>query len=79
MRWQDWARANGIDGRSLRWWSIRLQMDGCGSGVPELVELVPSEVAGSGFVVRAGEFEIEVERDFDAEALFRLLQVVRSC
>lgn len=79
MRWQDWARSHGVDGRSLRWWAFRLEGEERDREAPGLVELVASEARGSGFLVHVGDFRVEVEPDFDEGSLNRLLRLVRSC
>ena len=82
---RDWARAHGVDGRSLHCWYLRLR--GPNGRLKQtapvrLVELVPevqSEAGGGGFLVRTGDVEIELGADFDEVALGRLLRVVRAC
>ena len=82
-----WARANGVDGRSLHCWylSLRGEREKRAKSPPplQLVELVPAiadrAVASSRVVLRLGEVEIEVESDFDEATLGRVLGVVRSC
>lgn len=81
---RDWARAHGVDGRSLHCWYLSLRGPK-GRLRPQpvrLVELVPevqSEGGGGGFLVRTGDVEIELGADFDEAALGRLLRVVRAC
>ena len=85
MSRRDWARAHGVDGRSLHCWylSLRGPKGGLKPPVPvRLVELVPEvqNVTGSsGFLVRTGDVEIELGADFDEAALGRLLRVVGAC
>lgn len=78
----DWARANGVDGRSLYLWSLRLPP------VPaeppaelRLVELVARSVPRlpARYTVRVGELGIEVDDAFDDDVLRRLISVVASC
>lgn len=82
---RDWARAHGIDGRSLHCWYLSLRGPKGRlkpAEVVQLVELVPEAERGShepGFVVRSGGIEIEVGPEFDEGALLRLLRVVRAC
>jgi hypothetical protein len=75
----EWARANGIDARSLNAWRMNLQ----GSRRrPDLrvVELVAEPPASRAtWRVRCGAFEVEVPEDFEEGALGRLLRVVASC
>ncbi len=81
----DWATENRIDGRSLNGWRLAMSRHAEveRSKKASLVELVLPETVvgsqeqGSGFIVRAGCFEIEVPGDFDAVGLTRLLAAVR--
>jgi hypothetical protein len=83
-----WCRASGVDGRSLRAWSLNLARGAEGrrrkttSHVPlakrvELVELIAATSApthGSArYTVRVGQLGIEVGDDFDAGTLRRLV------
>jgi hypothetical protein len=79
----EWARARGIDGRSLNAWRINLSRP---MSEPEvqplrLVELVPTAIerSDSRYVVRVGELAIEVHTDFDDATLVRLVRALRSC
>ena len=76
----DWARANGVDGRSLNHW--RLAIAGSREPAPlRLLELVSGTAetsAARSYTVRCGAFEIEAPRDFDDAVLGRLLRVVAS-
>ena len=89
VRRRDWARAHGVDGRSLHCWYLRLRGPG-GRLKPSrestpLVELVPAfemeeaRSVGEKLLVRLNGVEIEVSPDFDADALARLLDVVSRC
>lgn len=78
----DFARMEGIDGRSLNAWRINLErarrrdID----SVPEFIELVSTGAVGtSPFLVRCGPFAVEVPPQFDAATLARLLEVVATC
>lgn len=82
---RDWARAHGVDGRSLHAWYLKLSLSRgeieMGTSA-RLVELVPNAVpraSNRGFVVRKGDFEIEFGSDFDEEALGRVLRVAGAC
>lgn len=75
----DWARAEGIDGRSLNIWRVILTRGGATRPSPRLVELIPSAARAVGVVVRCGPFSVEVGDDFDQDALHRVLQVVAAC
>lgn len=78
----DWARANGVDGRSLYLWSLRLPPE-----PPEpraelqFVELVAATATRppARYTVRVGGLAIEVDDAFDDDVLRRLISVVASC
>jgi len=89
-----WARAHGVDGRSLLAWRLNLarrgrpapRRDGASSKVTastpvQLVELVPATplYAAARYVVRVGDVELELDDDFRDETLRRLVGVLRSC
>jgi hypothetical protein len=80
-----WARQQGIDGRSLNAWHNNLARRASGESSPatmRLVELVPTAHAAPApvrYVVRCGEFAVEVDARFEDETLARLLRVVSSC
>ena len=80
---RDWARAHGVDGRSLHWWRLRLAAQ-----VPtplRMVELVvPSPAAsaserGGRYLIHSGRFTVEVDASFDEPALTRVLRAVAAC
>ena len=83
----EWAREHGIDGRSLRLRGINLQRREPAPDAPapvRLIELVPDRThdasvtpgAGTRYVVRIADVEIEVGDDFRQDTLARLLEVV---
>lgn len=85
-----WARAHGIDGRSLNAWRMNLARRGRPAsrsarpivGSPRLVELVPAPVSTTALAryrVRVGDAEVELGDDFQADTLRRLLEVLRGC
>ena len=81
-----WARRHGIDGRSLHAWRLNLERrEGTGSSgrsPVRVVELVPGlapREEGQGLRVRCGAFVVEVEPNFDAGVLTRVLEVLASC
>ena len=80
MSRRDWARSVGVDARSLNCWRVALERRGKTRPV-RLVELVaaPQPERCARFVVRAGEFSVEVDDNFDEVALRRLLRVVAQC
>jgi hypothetical protein len=75
----EWARARGIDARSLNAW--RINLEGAQRGrTPRLVELVAATPARTAsYRVRFGGFEVETAGDFDDDGLRRLLRLVASC
>lgn len=74
-----WARAHGVDGRSLNAW--RLNLAQAQPAMPKLVELVAAPQArhGARYVVRVGEVALEVGADFDEETLVRIVRALRAC
>lgn len=74
----EWARANGVDGRSLRCW--RMAIEGNRSATPplRLLEVVVAPSAPPSYTVRCGTFEVDAPRDFDDAVLGRLLRVVAA-
>ena len=88
---REWARSEGIDGRSLRAWTLNLgrSAGSTKSTRPQpssakplrLVELIPSTPARSGsrYVVRVGVHAVEVDEQFSEATLRRLVVVLASC
>lgn len=75
----EWARAQGVDPRSLNAWRINLERGVCTpKSMPRLVELV-RQVAPSVVSVRCGPFTVEVGDNFDDQLLARVLGVVAAC
>ena len=75
-----WARAHGIDGRSLNAWRVNLGLGRGRTARPRLVELVPSPVsAPARCVVRVAGAEIEVPDDVREETLERIVRALRAC
>jgi hypothetical protein len=90
----EWARARGIDGRSLHAWQMNLER---GSGRPgrlrkpkadrgsrALVELVPMApsvaVVGRGrYILEVGGARVEFGDDASVATLRRILEALRSC
>lgn len=73
----EWARANGVDGRSLRCW--RMAIEGNRTPAPvRLLELVVAPSAAASYTVRCGAFEVDAPQDFDDAVLGRLLRVVAA-
>ena len=78
---REWARANGVDGRSLHCWWLALRDRAPEAVAPmRLVELVTAQSAqGPMFVVRAGRCEVEVGPGFDDASLLRVLRIALEC
>lgn len=89
-----WARAHGIDGRSLNAWRMNLERRGAtGRGIvararprmqrAQLVELVPTSISSTPrvarYTLRVGDVEVEFGDDFREETLARALGVLRGC
>ena len=76
-----WARMQGIDGRSLNAWRMNL---GGGPGpephlkMVELTLVTPVKQAAR-YVVHLGDIAVEVDEHFDDDTLRRLLDVVAEC
>ena len=81
----EWARAHGVDARSLNAWRINLARgEGAGRSRPDgmrLVELVPAAPTRSSarYVVRVAGADVEIDDDFREETLVRLVRALRSC
>lgn len=81
----EWARENGIDGRSLNAWRINLSRPGASQATTvsklRLVELVPAPTArgDARYVVHVDGVRIEVADDFREETLVRLVRAMRAC
>jgi len=88
---RQWARSEGIDGRSLRAWTINLERGASSTkrarsqtGLAQplrLVELIPSPPTQSAgrYVVRVGAHAVEVGDQFAEATLRRLVAVLASC
>jgi transposase-like protein len=81
-----WARAHGIDGRSLNLWRANLARRGQRRARPtpaQVIELVPvasrTAVARAPFIIRVAGAELEVGANFDDESLGRLVRLLKSC
>jgi transposase-like protein len=81
-----WARAHGVDGRSLNLWRANLERRGAvrvRAAPPKMVEVVVATATQSGprapFVLRIGGVELEVGASFDEGALRRLVGLLKSC
>ena len=83
---REWARRHGVDGRSLNAWRLNLARMRSESpavarpGSLRLVELVAHRGGEPArYVVRYGDFAVEVDERFDDGHLRRLLAVVAGC
>lgn len=74
-----WARAHGVDARSLNAWRLNLSRSTEVSAPLRLVELLPPAASTAVYRVHARGFMVEVEDDFDDRVLARLLAVVVGC
>lgn len=73
----EWARANGVDARSLRCW--RMAIEGRRRPPPlRLLEVVVAASPPPSYTVRCGAFEVDAPPDFDDAALGRLLRVLAA-
>lgn len=80
----DFAERRGVDGRSLNMYRLNLESAGRTRDAVRLVELVPTAAPTASwrpvrYVVRCGEFAVEVDAEFDEDVLRRLIAVVASC
>ena len=79
----EWARDNGVDGRSLNAWRINLSRSRAPEEAtkPRLVELVPATPprADARYVVHIDSARIELADDFREETLVRLVRALRAC
>jgi hypothetical protein len=76
-----WARAHGVDGRSLSAWRINLAGRAARTGrqTAQLVELIPLSSPGARYVIAVGDVRVEFDDGCSGETLSRVLQVLRSC
>jgi hypothetical protein len=90
----EWARSNGVDGRSLNIWRVNLERAGprrrVGSSVANdlprigLVELVPraervESGSGARYVLEIEGTRLEFGDDASSATLRRVLEAVRAC
>lgn len=89
----EWARSEGVDGRSLRAWTLNLGRGASSAKATRartspakplrLVELIPSTpmapAGASRYVVRVGAHVVEVDDRFAEATLRRLVKVLTSC
>lgn len=78
----EWARAQGVDARSLNAWRVALERRGSrrSPGSPRLVELVPATASRGGrYVVDLGAVRIELDDSCSTETLQRLVRALRAC
>ena len=80
----EWARDNGVDGRSPNAWRVNLSRSGARAEPASnlrLVELVPAAPARADarYVVHLDGARIELADDFREETLVRLVRALRVC
>ena len=89
----EWARARGIDGRSLHAWQMNLERGGSGRArqrkrktaraLRSLVELVPAgpvvAATGGRYILEIGGARVEFGDDVSVGTLRRVLEALRSC
>lgn len=89
----DWARAHGVDGRSLHAWQMNLARRGApgrrskprskpARAAHALVELVPIATAAQGagrYALVVGGARVEFGEDASVATLRRVLEALRSC
>src|SRR5438045_440919 len=71
----DWARANGVDARSLQAWRVVIERKLKPPMPLQIVEVVPTDEKPT-YVVHVGRIAIEVGENFDDRVLRRILRVV---
>jgi hypothetical protein len=81
---KEWARAHGVDARSLHMWQVNISRwcaKPTAAAELHLVELVPAEAPSkpARYVVRVAGAEIEVDGDFHEQTLVRLVRALRAC
>lgn len=77
-----WANAHGVDGRSLHIWRLnRRRRVAVPPTALRLIELVPVDRPhqARGFRVHVHDLVVDVPATFDADALGRLVAVLRRC
>lgn len=78
-----WARAHGVDARSLNCWRVNLGRRSVPRALaPKMIELVPAPmvtVAHAPFVLHIRGVELEVDDNFDEPSLRRLVGLLKSC
>ena len=78
----EWARTHDVDCRSLNAWWLNLGRPTSSTELEpvRLVELVTGRPTGPArYVIRCGDFAVEVDDRFDDATLHRLLGVVAAC
>jgi hypothetical protein len=87
----DWARANGVDGRSLHAWHMNLGRRGTSPtkrrkkksapATHKLVELVPASASAepARYALVVGDARVEFGDDVSVTTLRRVLEALRSC
>ena len=74
-----WARAHGVDARSLHCWRLNLEARRDTSRIVELVPESPPPRPPARYILRVDDVEFEVDDPFHEETLARLLDLVAPC
>lgn len=82
-----WARANGIDGRSLRGWRLHFERRGehepkVGAQSASVVELVPTATTlttAARYALDFGDVRFEFDDSCTTSTLRRVLEALRAC
>ena len=75
-----WARRHGLKPHSLNAWRLNLAGPPAATPSIHLVEITPlAAPASPTYILRAGDFVLELGDDFREDTLRRLLGVLRSC
>ena len=90
-----WARANGVDGRSLNTWRMNLARRGSTRRTPSVrslteepahsraavVDLIPAPRSSTSarYAVHVGAARVEFGDDFDPSTLRRIVEALRAC
>ena len=77
-----WARAHGVDARSLQAWRLILERKEVSAQPVEFLELVPTPSPSgppNALRVSKGGLVVDVPAEFDERHLLRVLQVLLAC
>lgn len=79
-----WARAHGVDARSLRAWRLNLARRGSGQRGLRLVELVAAPAASAltahaRYTLSVRDVRVEFDDTCSVETLARIVRALRAC